>query len=263
MTPLLSGASLCFDRGDAFALGPVDLAVSEGGLSCIVGPNGAGKSTLLSLLAGVETPGSGVITLFGEALKAMDRKAIARKIGYLPQNVQSVYSYTAKQVVAMGRFALDGGSLTASSVQESVVAAMEKTGTTHLMDRGFSRLSGGERQRVLLASVLVRNPALLLLDEPTTGLDPHHAFRFFDLLTRETGKGTAALVVTHDLNLAAATADHLILMANGRILAEGRPETVLTEDRIARAYGIGVAVWPHPDGSGRPVVLPGNGEKGA
>ncbi|TYT73505.1 ABC transporter ATP-binding protein [Desulfobotulus mexicanus] len=252
----LRGEALEFSRENDFLLGPVDVEVQQKGLCCIIGPNGGGKSTLLQILAGVLRPDKGKVLLEGRPVAQLQRRDVAVRVGYLPQVVRSLYAFRTDAVVAMGRFPVDGGHIGRASAREAAMAAMEKTGILHLKGRFLSDLSGGERQRVLLASVLCRNPDYLLLDEPTTGLDPHHGAEFFSLLQKETRSSSGALVVSHDINLAAAFADNLIFMDQGRILARGKPADVMNSEVLARAYGRSMAVWSHPDGRGGRVLLP-------
>ncbi|MDY0162999.1 ABC transporter ATP-binding protein [Desulfobotulus sp.] len=252
----LRAEGLCFSRRDGFSLGPLDFKMVKKEFCCIVGPNGGGKSTFLQLLAGVLPPEKGQILLNGLPLGTLLRKEVAGKLGYLPQEVRPLYSFNTESVVAMGRFCVDGGHLGASSTRKAVFAAMEKTRVAHLRGRSFSRLSGGERQRVLLASVLCRQPEMLLLDEPTTGLDPHHGAEFFRLLKRECRDHFAALVVSHDLNLAAVFADRMVFIDKGGILADGPPHEVLQSRALTDAYGKFMRFWPHPDNEGGFVLLP-------
>ncbi|MDY0162925.1 ABC transporter ATP-binding protein [Desulfobotulus sp.] len=253
----LRAQNLFFARKNTFSLGPLNLDLPQRGLCCIVGPNGGGKSTLLQLLAGILRPSEGRVFLHGKPLEQMNRRQVAAQLGYLPQEVRPLYTFQVQEVVAMGRFCLDGGSGGRQpSTQKAVVEAMGKTATAHLARRSFSRLSGGERQRVLLASVLSRHPRILLLDEPSTGLDPHHGADFFRRLRMESQKDILALVVSHDINLAATFGDRMIFMNEGRILADGKPEEVLRSEALMQAYGSSMVCWPHPDQKGGAVLLP-------
>lgn len=253
----LRAETLFFRRSKIFFLGPLSLDCEAGEILALVGPNGGGKSTLLSLLAGVLKPQEGEVLLNGERLGNKSAREIARTIGYLPQKIAPFYSFPAAEVVAMGRFSLDGGNLDNPAVSDAVRRAMEKTGTTALYHRPFQELSGGEQQGVLLASLLVRNPEILLLDEPTSGLDPHHGVAFFKLLLSESrASGLSAMVACHDLNLASAFADRVVLMNRGQNFSLGTPEEVFQGKFFQESFGGGLKVWPHPDGRGGLILLP-------
>ncbi|MCW7754140.1 ABC transporter ATP-binding protein [Desulfobotulus sp. H1] len=259
----LKATGLFFDRGGDFSLGPLDITVPQRGLCSVIGPNGGGKSTLLKLLAGVLRPARGTVLLEGRFLSDLSRRDTAARIGYLPQEVGALYDFSVEAMVAMGMFALDGGRRHRPSGCGPATCAMEKTRVIHLKNRSFSSLSGGEKQRVLLASVWSRDPAYLLLDEPTSGLDPHHGVTVFRMLQEATRHHCGALVVSHDINLAAAFSDSMIFMDQGRILAEGLPDEVLDSEAVREAYGGSMGVWPHPDGKKGRVLLPERGSLSA
>lgn len=252
----LRAEHLFFSRRAGFSLGPLSFSLHPGELCCIVGSNGSGKSTFMQLLAAVLPASGGELFVQGLPLKGMNRREIAARLGYLPQEVRSLYTFSVERVVAMGRFCLDGGQHGKRVSREAVIGAMEKTETLHLAKRSFATLSGGERQRVLLASVLSRKPEILLLDEPSTGLDPHHGADLFRRLREAAGEGNAVLVVSHDINLAAAFGHRMVFMEGGKILADGSPEVVLRSGALAASCGGSMACWPHPDGRGGSVLLP-------
>lgn len=226
-------------------------------MTCIVGPNGSGKSTLLRLAAGVLAPVAGTVLLDGRPLAGTARRVIARRVGFLPQESPPLFDYSVEMVARMGRYAhvTWTGALAASdrrAVQDSLAAVdMEP-----LRHRSLSQISGGERRRALIASVLAQEPGMLLLDEPTAALDIHHAVAVMRLLARLAAAGRAAVViVTHDLNLAALFGDRLILVAGGRIFADGAPADVIREDTIRESYGEDILVRAHPE-TGGPMVIP-------
>ncbi len=192
-------------------------------------------------------------------LTDLPRRQIARVLGYLPQLVPATYDHTIDEVVAMGRFCrLHGLGFVTEDDQAVIDQCMARTEVIALRRRPLSQLSGGERQRVMLASVLAQEPRILLLDEPTTGLDLHHQVTFFRLLTQLAGQGLAIAVVTHDLNLAAQFCDHLIMLDQGRKVAEGTVDEVLTRQRLASVYADELYVAEHPV-NGRPMILPVRG----
>jgi len=238
------------------ALRDVDLEVTGGSLVCVVGPNGSGKSTLLRIAAGLLAPQTGTARWNGRDVLHVAPLERARSISLLPQTVTVLYRYHVVEVVAMGRHPhLAGPWATSTSADAAAVEeAMQWTAVTALAERPFDELSGGERQRVLLAAALAQGGDLLLLDEPTTALDLHHQNAILRLLRRLAEAGRAILCATHDLNLAAAYADRLVLLDEGAVAAEGPAADVLTPERIGRVYGEGIWVGPHPAGSGIAVL---------
>ncbi len=189
-------------------------------------------------------------------IRRMDRRWVARRLGYLPQDIESQFDYAVGEVVAMGRYAhLSGLGGFRPRDLEAVNWSLRATDTEGLRERRLSHLSGGERQRVFLASVLAQEPRVLLLDEPTRSLDIHHQVRFFLLLRELARSGMAVAVVTHDLNLAALYCDRLLLLHEGRPFCEGGVEEVLREEVVASVYGSEIVMGQHPQ-SGRRIVLP-------
>ncbi len=246
---LLEGQALSAGYGD----GPdvfkrVDVAVHIGRILCLVGPNGVGKSTLLSVLAGVTPPRSGNVLIDGENLSQFKALERARLIGYLPQNVQPITPFTVRELVALGRYPHARGlGFETGHDQEAIEQAMALARIDHLGDRPFDEISGGERQRVLVASVLASKPRALLLDEPTAALDIGQRSAVFATLKELAIQGAAVAVVTHDLNLAGLFADELILLADGCIVAHGRPVDVICQSSLRQAYGDGFVLARRPD----------------
>ncbi len=223
------------------------LTLGAESLCGIVGPNGSGKSSLLKLAAGLLSPQEGRITLNGSPLAAMRRPAIARVIGFLPQECPALFDYTVEQVAAMGRHA-HGGVLELSSPDdaEAVSRALHAVDLESLRRRPLSHLSGGERRRAWIASALAQEPDLLLLDEPTQSLDLHQAARVMEVLSSMAEKGMRVVTVMHDLNLASLFCSRLILLQHGTLLADGAPADLLTQERMEAVYGDTIEVIPHP-----------------
>lgn len=241
----------------AWRLQPTSFNVAPGDVLAIIGPNGSGKSTLLRIAAGVLPPAGGRVLLDGGDLSQLDRRDVARKLGYLPQNVHYAFDYTVEEVAAMGRFPHLSGLGFLTGVDRDVIASsLSRTEMTAYRERPLSHLSGGERQRAFLASVLAQEPRVLLLDEPTTALDIHHQARFFRLLNELAASGIAVVVVTHDLNLASLYCTRLLLMSGGQKHCEGTADQVLRHEVLSEVYDESVAVM-HDERSGRPIVLPG------
>ncbi len=241
-------------------LDAIDLDIGAGQLVCLVGPNGAGKTTLLRLCGGLIAPTRGQLRVLGCDPAREPRRILARRLSYTPQLYRLVFPYRVSEVVLMGRYAHRGASpfaLESDDDLAAAAAAMERCDVLDLAGRRFDELSGGEQRRVLLAQAFCQGAELLLLDEPTASLDPAHSLALFSALAAERDRrGATALVVTHDLNLAARMADRLVLIAGGRIAADGAPVDVLRSPATAAAFEVGMHVGSLP-GSGAPFAVPG------
>ncbi len=247
-------------RGSDLVLDQAGFEAHPGSILGILGPNGSGKSTLLKVAAGVLRPDAGKVVADEKDMLTLDRKARARLIGYLPQQVESHLDYKVKDVAAMGRFPhMKGAGFMSVEDRQAVDKSLADTDTVHLTERLFSTLSGGEKQRVLLASVLAQEPGVLILDEPTSAMDAHHQVRFFRLLKKLAQSGMGVAVVTHDLNLASLFSDRLVLMKGGKILQKGEPGAIMLKENLSQVFGTGMLVISHPE-SGRPMVLPQDGD---
>lgn len=235
--------------GQARLLDGVDIHVDRGEFVALVGANGSGKSTLLRILAGLLEPGGGRVELDGQALDELPPRERAQALAFLPQQVRPLYPLSVREMVELARH--PWGSRDPAAID----LALEQCDVAALAGRRFDELSGGERQRVLLAGALAQGGKVLLLDEPTAALDLPHAVSVFARLREQLQPDRSALVVTHDLNLAAAWADRILLLHAGGLLAEGSPVEVLRQDILDRALGEGAEVIAHP-GTGAPRVLP-------
>jgi iron complex transport system ATP-binding protein len=235
----------------------VDCSVAAGTFSALLGPNGAGKSTLLAVLAGVERAQRGSIRFAGVELHGMPRRQRAQTVSFVEQEASTELALTVRQVVELGRTPYQTLWGDESADDAAVVAAaLESTGLTPFAARTFVSLSGGERQRVLLAKALAQEPRLLLLDEPTNHLDVSAQLSTLSLVRSLTGPetgGVTVLAALHDLNLAAAYCDHVIVLRRGRAYAAGPTETVLTPELIRDVYGVRADVLRNPS-TGRPVI---------
>ena len=235
----------------------VSLELVPGRLIGVIGPNGAGKSTLARLLSGLLRPQGGEVTLDGRPVSAWKRHELARRLAVVPQSPNLPETFTAAEVVLLGRTPYLG-LLGSESAHDREVAwrAMERTQVSHLAHRLIGTLSAGERQRVVVARALTQEPSILLLDEPTTHMDVNHQLGLIVLVRHLAAEDNlAVMAILHDLNLASQYCDELVLLAGGRVVARGRPCDVLTHDRIAEAYHADVLVMNHPQ-TGRPVVGP-------
>ncbi|HLQ05268.1 MAG TPA: ABC transporter ATP-binding protein [Verrucomicrobiae bacterium] len=240
---------------DRDVLRGVDLAAREGELVALVGPNGAGKSTLLRVLAGLLRPVAGSVSIGGDDLLALDRGAVARRVAVVPQVFETLFPFTVREIVALGRTARLGafGSLGSADLR-AIDRALAELGSTALADRRIDRISGGERQRAVLAMALAQETDALLLDEPTAHLDPAHQRATLEHVARlAQERGLAVVAVLHDLNLAAALATRIVVLADGAVVRDGEPREVLTASLVRDVFGPGLYVVTH---GGVPYVLP-------
>ncbi|MFT9178926.1 MAG: ABC transporter ATP-binding protein [Zymomonas mobilis] len=212
----------------------------EGGiLTGMIGANGAGKTTFLKILAGLQSPERGQVILNDRRLADLSPQQKAEAIAYLPQDRRIQWPVKACDLIALGRLRY-GRSLNRLNQQDShaIAHAVETTKTGDLLDRSMDSLSGGEQARILLARALAVDAPILLADEPLAALDPGYAMQIMEVLSQEAQKGRIVVVALHDLTLAARYCDRLILWHRGEIVADGKPETVLTQDRLEQCYHI-------------------------
>ncbi|WP_435848698.1 ABC transporter ATP-binding protein [Streptomyces javensis] len=227
----------------------ITLTLRPGETVGLLGPNGSGKSTLLRLLAGVLAPSAGVVTMDGRALPRVGRRATARRIATVEQHAHTQTELTVREVVALGRIPHRRAWASASAADARAVdAALERSGLADRAGQSWHTLSGGERQRTQIARALAQEPRELLLDEPTNHLDIQHQLDLLDLVV---SLPIATVIALHDLNLAAMYCDRLLVLREGRAVAEGTPGDVLTPALIKRVYGVEADVTHDP---GHPVI---------
>jgi iron complex transport system ATP-binding protein len=246
--PILAAEALSVRLGGMRAVDGATLALQRGEIVALVGPNGAGKTTLVRALAGLQ-PAEGEITLNGRALASYSPRERARTIAYLPQGHVFHWPMSVAAIVALGRHPHgDAFSSPAAGDGAAVGRALAATGIESFAARAVTTLSGGERARVALARALATGAQILLADEPTASLDPRHQLIVMDLLRQAARGGGTVLAIVHDLTLAARFADRVLVMDNGRIVAEGAPEQALSAARIAQIFGVEADVLETRDG---------------
>ena len=240
--------------GERMVLRGCDLAIGSGEIVCIVGPNGAGKSTLLRVLAGLIRPRAGTVTIDHVDIASLTRSEVARRIAVVPQLLETIFPFTVREIVALGRTARLGifGRVMSRDVT-AIDDAIETLALGPLADQRIDALSGGERQRTVLAMAFAQGADILLLDEPTSHLDLAHQIATFELVRRSVAKtGGLGVAVVHDLNLAAAFATRVVLVADGRVVRDGPPKLVLSEEVLVPVFGTALRVIP----GDTPVVVP-------
>jgi len=243
----ISGAGIA--RGGRDILIDADVAFASGRVTALLGPNGAGKTTLLRVAAGLVAADTGGAALEGVDVRTMDRRARAQAIGYLPQSASVAWDVTVAELVALGRMPHAGAFGAPSAADEAAVArAVASCDLEALATRAVGTLSGGERARAMLARVLAGGPRWILADEPLASLDPAHQKAVLDLLKLAASAGTGVVIVLHELAHAAFVADDAVLMAGGRIVAQGAAADVLTRDRLREVYGLNFTVDRGPHG---------------
>lgn len=235
----LRASAVTWNRGGALVVDGVTIDPRPGEMMGLLGPNGSGKSSLLTLMAGAAAPTSGQIELDGNDLTTLRRKHIARAVAVVDQHAHTDVDVTVRDVVRLGRIPHRGTFGPSADDESAVAAALEQTGLTDKAGCLWRRLSGGERQRAHIARALAQQPRELLLDEPTNHLDIHHQLEILALIAR---LPITSVVALHDLNLAALFCDRVVVMQDGRVVAAGNPADVLTEDLVARVYGVRAVV---------------------
>jgi iron complex transport system ATP-binding protein len=239
------------------ALTRVSFDVGRRSIVGLLGPNGSGKTTLVRIAAGLLRPDSGEVRVDGVPASALSRRDLARRVALVPQDTHTTFDFSVLDMVLMGRYPhLGAFELERPSDLDIARRALQSTGTEALERRPFATLSGGEKQRVVIAAALAQSPDLLLLDEPTTALDLRYQFEIASLLTRlNRDQGTTMVVSTHDLNLAAALCDRVVLLKTGSILAHGPTADTLTPQNIRLLYDVDADVQVHAR-TGRLTVIP-------
>ncbi len=267
---LIAARGLEWTAGGRRILGPLDLEVRGGECVAVVGPNGAGKTTLLRLVTGVLAPSRGRLELAGRPFAGLARRELARRIAYVPQSRPLSVPLTVERLVLLGRYPhlVRARVAPAATDFEAARRAMRDVGVAELAERPVDELSGGERQAAYIASALAQEAEVLVLDEPTTHLDPSHQQDIAALVRRLSGAdvaggaagagaadgagGRTVLIATHDLNFASLVSDRVLALKEGRILAAGPPARLLRPELLAELFG---AAFEIVRGGERPVTL--------
>jgi iron complex transport system ATP-binding protein len=256
----LDAFSICHKYGIIIAIDDVSLSLESGEFVGILGPNGSGKTTLLRVLAGAIKPSGGNVLLDGEDIHKMRPKSVAGKIAVVPQNGHMPFPFSVFEMVMMGREPhMTRFSRESPRDVEIVSQAMAATGVAHLAGRSVLELSYGERQRVVVARALAQEPGILLLDEPTSHLDPGYRMEIMDVFkSLSSRRNIGVLAVLHDVNLASQYADRLIMLKQGRKVADGIPREVVTKEILESVYRVDAIVRAHPVvGCPQMILVPG------
>lgn len=245
------------ERGRPRVLDDVAFEVERGSIVGLLGPNGSGKTTLLRIVDGMLAPLSGQVLLNGRPVGRLGRRELARRIAVVPQETHTTFDFTVLDMVLMGRYPhLGPFELEGTDDLRIARDALASTATAALEARPFGTLSGGEKQRVVIASALAQASDVLLLDEPTASLDLGYQLEIAMLLRRlNRERGTTMVVCTHDLNLAATLCERVVLLKDGRVLAQGGIDDTLTAPNIRALYGVDADVQFHAR-AGRLTVVP-------
>ena len=243
----LTAQGIDFAYGERLILQKASFApLRPGQLTALIGPNASGKSTLFRCIAGLLKPSAGEVHLCGIDLSTLSTRQRLKRVCFMPQFFAANAALTVFDVVMMAQKDLSGWRVTPADM-EAVGQALNSAGVGHLSEAYISELSGGQSQMVSVAQALIRRSDVYLFDEPTSALDLHHQLSVLSQIKSAVAeRGAIGIVALHDLNLAARFADHLILLGQGRVLAEGTPAEVLPQDNIATTYGVQIEITQGP-----------------
>jgi len=243
---------LTFNYNSHKILDDLNIVVGDAEVLSLVGPNGSGKTTLIKCIDRILKP-KGSILLDGKEIEEMSRQEVARQIGYVPQSSSTPLATTVFDTVLMGRRPHISWRVSDYDL-EKVAEVLESLHLEDLSLRDFSQLSGGQKQKVLIARALAQEPAVLLLDEPTSNLDILHQLEVMETISRLVKeKKISAVMAIHDLNLASRFSDKLVMLKNGSVYAAGEPKSLLNEANIGNVYGIEAMIM---NAVGRPYIVP-------
>ncbi|EBA3007653.1 Fe(3+) dicitrate ABC transporter ATP-binding protein FecE [Salmonella enterica] len=247
--------NLTVSYGTQPVLNNLALTIPAGKITALLGPNGCGKSTLLNCFSRLLSPQSGKVLLADRPLDSFSSRQLARRLALLPQHHLTPEGITVRELVSYGRspwLSLWGRLSVEDNARVNV--AMSQTQTHHLAERRLTELSGGQRQRAFLAMVLAQDTPVVLLDEPTTYLDINHQVELMHLMHELQTQGKTVVAVLHDLNQESRYCDHLVMLANGRVMAQGAPDEVMKPELLKTVFSIEAEIHPEPV-SGRPMCV--------
>ncbi len=238
---LLHAERLSYRLGSRLILDDISLTLAPGDNIALLGANGAGKSTLMRLLLGLIGPSSGQVLLGETPLQRLGRRAVAQQLAYVPQSHVPSFPYSVEHIVAQGRLPVSGlGRAPGNADHQAVSNALAELGIEPLRNRLYTALSGGERQLVLIARALVQQARIILLDEPITGLDFGHQLRLLALLQRLAAQGLCVLSSSHRPEQALAASNRVLVLHEGRLIADGAPHAVVDSALMQRLYQVSV-----------------------
>ena len=239
--------NLTIGYGERHVVSDVNASIFEGEIVGIIGRNGAGKSTLLKTIRGLLPKHSGEVLFFDKKLEDYHEKELACKVAYLQQHVEVGFGYTGQDIVLAGRYPYMKWYESESEADKQLALdCMDYTGTLELADTPVTEVSGGQKQRILLAKVLAQQTPILFLDEPTTGLDMVYQEEIFRFAKELAQMGKTILMVVHELNFAAKYCSRILLLGEGKLLADAPPEVAFTEELLSRAYDADIQVTRNP-----------------
>ena len=250
MRHILDIKNISLNFRDKSILSDVSFSVSAGDFFVVIGPNGAGKTSLLKVLAGLQKAQKGMVTIKDKNILNYRRRNLSQIMAIVPQHIEVGFPFTVADTVIMGR-SPHLGILGMEGENDFQIAeeAMKFTDVSHLTDRKLFQLSGGELQRVIIARAICQQPEIILLDEPTTALDPAHQLKIMDLMEKfRREHGTTIIMVSHDLNLASMYGDRVLLLKSGRVVKTGDPKSVLNKELLEDSYGCRIQIDESPLG---------------
>jgi iron complex transport system ATP-binding protein len=257
MKPSINVKNISHSFGENLVLENISFQVPQRDFFIIIGPNGSGKTTLMKIISGILKPQNGRLEILNRPIDKYHRKSLAQTIAFVPQMLSADFPFTVFEMVLMGRSPYLGMlGLEQENDLEIANQAIAFTGLEDLAHRKLDQLSGGEQQRVFIARAICQEPDIILLDEPTASLDLAYQVRIMDLMEQlKKEKGITVVMVSHDVNLAAMYADHLLLLHKGQVLCQGLPDVVITYQTLEAAYGCTLLVDESPLGKSPRVTL--------
>lgn len=257
MSPTIEVKNLSYAYDTQKVLHQLSARFNQGGLTSIIGPNGSGKSTLLKAMAHILEPQKNSVWIDGKDVVTMKPRTLAELVSVVPQTVHADYAFSALDIVLMGRHIhIKPLGQESQADLQAAEHAMELTDTLKFKERSIQTLSGGERQRVILARAIAQDAPILLLDEPITYLDLNHQMELMLILRQLiASKNRTVVAVLHDLNFAMTYSDWVIVLKDGNIFSEGKPESVLTKEIIESVYGVKVQIYQDAFGE-KPFIRP-------